>query len=54
VLTYLEERAGTEFEPEAASAFVRMMRKAEKGIQLSPVPSENGAAPAPPPATKQD
>src|SRR6266513_2577207 len=38
VLTYLEERAGTEFEPEAANAFVRMMRKAEKGIQLSPMP----------------
>ncbi len=38
VLNYLEERAGTEFEPEAAIAFVRMMRKAEKGIQLSPLP----------------
>src|SRR6266567_4706645 len=33
VLTYVEERAGTEFEPEAATAFVRMMRKAERGIQ---------------------
>jgi hypothetical protein len=38
VLTYIEERAGTEFEPEAATAFVAMMRKAESGIQLSPVP----------------
>jgi putative nucleotidyltransferase with HDIG domain len=38
VLTYLEERAGTEFEPEAATAFVAMMRKAESGIQLSPMP----------------
>ena len=38
MLTYLEERAGTEFEPEAATAFVAMMRKAESGIQLSPMP----------------
>jgi putative nucleotidyltransferase with HDIG domain len=38
VLTYLEERAGTEFEPEAATAFVAMMRKAESGIQRSPIP----------------
>jgi putative nucleotidyltransferase with HDIG domain len=38
VLTYIEERAGTEFEPEAATAFVAMMRKAESGIQLSPIP----------------
>jgi len=47
VLTYIEERAGTEFEPEAATAFVRMMRKAEGGIQRSPLPPVNGAAPAP-------
>jgi putative nucleotidyltransferase with HDIG domain len=46
VLTYIEERAGTEFEPEAATAFVRMMRKAESGIQMSPLPPVNGAAPA--------
>ena len=38
VLTYIEERAGTEFEPEAAASFVAMMRKAESGIQLSPMP----------------
>jgi HD-GYP domain-containing protein (c-di-GMP phosphodiesterase class II) len=37
VLTYIEERAGTEFEPEIAGAFVRMMRKLETGIQLSPL-----------------
>ncbi|MGH7605178.1 MAG: HD-GYP domain-containing protein [Gemmatimonadaceae bacterium] len=44
VLKYLEERSGTEFEPEAANAFVAMMRKAEGAIQLSPVPApENGA-----------
>jgi putative nucleotidyltransferase with HDIG domain len=43
VLKYLEERSGTEFEPEAANAFVAMMRKAEGGIQLSPLAaSENG------------
>jgi putative nucleotidyltransferase with HDIG domain len=42
VLTYIEERAGTEFEPDAAAAFVRMMRKVEGGIQRSPVPSTNG------------
>jgi putative nucleotidyltransferase with HDIG domain len=46
-LTYIEERAGTEFEPEAATAFVTMMRKAEGGIQLSPMPEAPGSA-APP------
>jgi putative nucleotidyltransferase with HDIG domain len=45
VLTYLEERAGTEFDPEAATAFVRMMRKVDRGIQLSPLPPADGAAP---------
>ncbi len=44
VLTYLEERAGTEFDPEAASAFVRMMRKADRGIQMSPLPPADGGA----------
>jgi HD-GYP domain-containing protein (c-di-GMP phosphodiesterase class II) len=43
-LSYLEERAGTEFEPEAATAFVAMMRKAESGIQLSPMPEAPGNA----------
>ena len=46
-LTYIEERAGTEFEPEAATAFVAMMRKAETGIQLSPMPEAGGGAGAP-------
>src|SRR5688572_29434822 len=41
VLTYIEERAGTEFEPDAAAAFVRMMRKVEGGIQRSPLPATN-------------
>jgi putative nucleotidyltransferase with HDIG domain len=45
-LTYIEERAGTEFEPEAATAFVAMMRKAESGIQLSPMPESAGDAAA--------
>ena len=47
VLTYIEERAGTEFEPDAATAFVAMMRKAEKGIQLSPMPETAGKASEP-------
>jgi putative nucleotidyltransferase with HDIG domain len=47
VLTYIEERAGTEFEPEAATAFTKMMRKVERGIQLSAVPRESDSAPAP-------
>jgi len=52
VLAYIEERAGTEFEPEAATAFVTMMRKAEGGIQMSPLPpSDGGAAPKPPEAS---
>ena len=41
VLSYIEERAGTEFEPEIATHFVNMMRKLESGIQLSPL-SGNG------------
>jgi putative nucleotidyltransferase with HDIG domain len=47
VLTYIEERAGTEFEPEAATAFVAMMKKTESGIQLSPLSDAptNGALP---------
>lgn len=38
VLSYIEERAGSEFEPEAARSFVAMMKKIESGIQLSPIP----------------
>jgi putative nucleotidyltransferase with HDIG domain len=48
VLTYIEERAGTEFEPESATAFVTLMRKVDAGIQRSPMPPANGAAPKPP------
>src|SRR5436190_22669741 len=49
VLGYIEERTGTEFEPAAASAFVKMMRKVEGGIQLSALAATNGAAAASPP-----
>jgi putative nucleotidyltransferase with HDIG domain len=50
VLAYIEERAGTEFEPAAAAAFVRMMRKVEGGVQLSSIP-EAKADPAASPST---
>jgi putative nucleotidyltransferase with HDIG domain len=51
VLTYIEERAGTEFEPSAATAFVAMMRKADRGIQLQAMPSgEVAPDPAAPPS----
>ena len=51
VLTYIEERAGTEFEPDIATAFVKMMRKLESGIQLSPL-TPNGAPNGQPQAEK--
>jgi putative nucleotidyltransferase with HDIG domain len=51
VLTYIEERAGSEFEPEIAAAFVKMMRKLESGIQLSPL-TPNGAPNGQPQAEK--
>jgi len=51
VLAYIEERAGSEFEPEAATAFVTMMKRIESGIQLSPIPEP---AAAPPPAATPD
>lgn len=41
-LTYIEERAGTEFEPEVARAFVGMMRHWEK--RVAPMPEEQPAA----------
>jgi putative nucleotidyltransferase with HDIG domain len=44
VLGYIEERAGTEFEPAIAAAFVQMMRKVEGGIQSSALPPSNGGA----------
>ncbi|HKN58937.1 MAG TPA: HD domain-containing phosphohydrolase [Gemmatimonadaceae bacterium] len=48
VLAYIAERAGTEFEPAAATAFVQMMRKAEAGIQLSSISAANGDTPGAP------
>lgn len=55
VLIYLEERAGTEFEPEAATAFVKLMRKVDSGVQRSPMPATNGATPpAPAVESKRD
>jgi hypothetical protein len=45
VVGYIEERAGTEFEPEIAGAFVRMIRKVEGGIQLSSLPTPNSPQP---------
>ena len=54
VLVYLEERAGTEFDPEAASAFVKMMRKVDRGIQMSPLPPADGAVPPNPATEKTD
>ncbi len=49
VLQYLEERAGTEFDPETARAFVTMMKEWEPRLASAdaPPPSEP-AAPAPP------
>src|SRR6266436_8236356 len=54
VLTYIEERAGTEFEPEASTAFVAMMRQVEGGIQRSSMPPANGEAPATLPAESRE
>jgi putative nucleotidyltransferase with HDIG domain len=55
VLTYIEERSGTEFEPEAATAFVTLMRKVEGGIQRSSMPPANGVeATASPAENKPD
>ncbi|MFL5633693.1 MAG: HD-GYP domain-containing protein [Gemmatimonadaceae bacterium] len=48
VLTYIEERAGTEFEPESATAFVKMMRRVEAGIQMSSLSSLSSVEPVKP------
>ena len=52
VLTYIEERAGTEFEPEIAGSFVKMMRKLETGIQLSPLATNGNGNGQPQPEQK--
>ena len=56
VLTYIEERSGTEFEPEASTAFVKLMRKVDSSVQRSPMPPLNGAEPvdAPPVEARSD
>ncbi len=46
ILAYIEERAGTEFEPDAARSFVTMMKKVESGIQESPMPVAAAEDPA--------
>lgn len=48
ILAYIEDRAGTEFEPDAARAFVTMMKKVESGIQESPMPVAAEPVPATP------
>jgi len=52
-LSYIEDRAGTEFDPELAGAFVRMMRQWEPQVAVmtdeqTPVPAaaQAGAGPA--------
>src|SRR4029077_1144856 len=50
VLTYIEERAGKEFETEAFTAVGVMMRRVKGGTQRSPVPPANGEAPSTSPA----
>jgi len=56
VLTYIEEKAGTEFEPTTAAAFVTMMRSAERRVQHSTIADAArpttvpAASPAPVPA----
>jgi len=52
-LSYIEDRAGTEFDPELAGAFVRMMRQFEPQVAVltdehAPVPGEPVDQPPPP------
>ena len=56
VLRYIEERAGTEFDPGVAHAFVRMMRQwehrfAELESERAPVRAPDPPSPAPEPAS---
>jgi len=52
VVSYIEERAGTEFEPEMARAFCKMMSEWEPRVASmdEPVAPDPHAAPPPPPA----
>lgn len=47
-LSYIEERAGTEFEPEAARSFVAMMRHWDKRVSPMPVSAPPPSSPAQP------
>jgi putative nucleotidyltransferase with HDIG domain len=54
-LAYVEGRAGTEFDPELAGAFLRMMRQWEPQVAVmtderAPVPAAPAPQPPPPPA----
>lgn len=54
-LAYVEDRAGTEFDPELAAAFLRMMRQWEPQVAVmtdeqAPVPAVGATPPAPPAA----
>jgi putative nucleotidyltransferase with HDIG domain len=53
IVTYIEERAGTEFEPDAARAFVTMIKKAESGIQLSSMPAVEAPPTSPAPSSPE-
>ena len=51
VLDYLGERAGTEFDPEIARSFIKMMQEWEPRVaSADPAPAAAAAAPAPQPA----
>jgi putative nucleotidyltransferase with HDIG domain len=51
VLAYLEERAGTEFDPDLARAFVKMMSEWEPKMASQETPAEVAAAAGAPAAT---
>ena len=55
-LSYVHGRAGTEFDPDLAATFVRMMRQWEPQVAVmtderAPVPAAGAPLPAPPPGT---
>ena len=54
-LAYVQSRAGTEFDPELAAAFLRMMHQWEPQVAVmtderAPVPTPGEPLPAPPPS----
>ena len=54
VLSYIDEKAGSEFDPEIARAFIRMMRLWERRLAVLESPDAPIPAPAPvaPPSTE--